>query len=110
MTAHAAAAVADILLERGRQIYAEGWTSEHDDAHADASMAIAAACYALTAARTSRAPSSAYWRDRLTRDVRDLWPWGEEWLKPKDARRDLVRAAALLVAEIERLDRAAHSR
>ena len=31
--------------------------------------------------------------------------WGLDWLKPKSPRRDLVRAAALIVAEIERLDR-----
>lgn len=39
----------------------------------------------------------------------DAWPttWAEDWWKPKNPRRDLVRAAALLIAEIERLDRAA---
>jgi hypothetical protein len=39
----------------------------------------------------------------------DLWPWHDDWWKPKDRRRDLIRAAALIVAEIERLDRAAKS-
>jgi hypothetical protein len=34
------------------------------------------------------------------------WPWLSKWWKPKDRRRDLVRAAALVIAEIERLDRA----
>lgn len=35
------------------------------------------------------------------------WPWALEWWKPKDNRRNLIRAAALVIAEIERLDRAA---
>jgi len=35
------------------------------------------------------------------------WPWAEKWWKPKNERRDLVKAAALILAEIERLDRAA---
>jgi hypothetical protein len=35
------------------------------------------------------------------------WPWEDKWWKPKDRRRDLVRAGALIVAEIERLDRLA---
>lgn len=37
------------------------------------------------------------------------WPrsWSRAWWKPKNPRRDLVRAAALLIAEIERLDRRA---
>ena len=34
-----------------------------------------------------------------------LWPWAAEWWKPKDCRRNLVRAGALILAEIERLDR-----
>jgi hypothetical protein len=35
------------------------------------------------------------------------WPWDLKWWKPTTPRRDLVKAAALIVAEIERLDRAA---
>ncbi|HCF3475434.1 TPA: hypothetical protein ACHSVP_002604 [Pseudomonas aeruginosa] len=34
------------------------------------------------------------------------WPWDEQWWKPSTARRDLVKACALALAEIERLDRA----
>lgn len=33
------------------------------------------------------------------------WPWPSKWWKPKSQRRDLVRAGALILAEIERLDR-----
>jgi hypothetical protein len=36
-----------------------------------------------------------------------LWPWDDEWFKLTDPRRDLIKAAALIIAEIERLDRAA---
>jgi hypothetical protein len=35
----------------------------------------------------------------------EMWPWSREWWKPRNSRRDLVRAAALIVAEIERVDR-----
>lgn len=37
-----------------------------------------------------------------------LWPhsWASCWFKPTNRRRDLVKAAALLIAEIDRLDRA----
>jgi hypothetical protein len=34
------------------------------------------------------------------------WPWSAQWWKPSDRRRDLVKAGALILAEIERLDRA----
>ena len=85
-------AVADIAAERRRQIEVEGWTPAHDDRNVDGSMATAASCYALDHGSRSTPPK--------------LWPWHSSWWKPKDRRRDLVRAAALLVAEIERLDRA----
>lgn len=87
-------ALEDIAAERKRQIEVEGWTPHHDDRHASGEMAEAAACYAITAGTGSLFPPLQ-------------WPWSNDWWKPKDRRRDLVRAGALIVAEIERLDRAA---
>lgn len=88
--------IADVVAERRRQIDVEGWTPEHDDEHGRGEMAMAAATYAVS--------------DKVGTIGRDpyyalLWPWDESWWKPKDRRRDLIRAAALLIAEIERLDR-----
>lgn len=88
------AAARDVLAERRRQIEAEGWTPEHDDEHGAGEMAAAAACYALNAAGCGC-------------EVARNWPWDRSWWKPSTARRDLVKAAALILAEIERLDRAA---
>jgi len=90
----------DVLAERRRQVEAEGWTPTHDDTHRSAEMAIAGACYALNAADDSDGPEL-----RLT--GAEIWPWADEWWKPSDPRRDLVKAGALILAEIERLDRAA---
>lgn len=96
----------EIADERGRQQLGEGWTPEHDDEHDRGEMAMAAACYA--------APEAVYvYRaecgDGVTGSLRfdGAWPWNSGWWKPKSRRRDLIRAAALIVAEIERLDRAA---
>ncbi len=94
-------AVVDICRERMRQVRAEGWTPEHDDTHAKEQLAYAAACYALTPLFSR----PVAWSDMFTR----LWPWDEKWWKPTDRRRDLVKAGALIVAEIERLDRLALS-
>lgn len=91
-------ALRDILAERQRQIEAEGWAPEHDDKHDDEALAKAAACYALG---TTRA-----YNHRGERVSRSFWPWDLRWWKPSDRRRDLVKAGALIVAEIERLDRA----
>jgi hypothetical protein len=90
------ATVADIVKERCRQIESEGWTPEHDDAHAHGELAGAAACYAIQ--------STDHWAKI---QIPTLWPWAAGWWKPTTPRRDLIKAAALIVAEIERLDRAA---
>lgn len=91
----------EIAAERKRQIEAEGWTDIHDDQHTFGELANAAACYAMT--NSSRALIvSPYTMDSVLHRV---WPFSREWWKPKARRRDLIRAAALIVAEIERLDR-----
>lgn len=92
----------DVQAERRRQITAEGWTPEHDDEHDNGEMARAAACYALAG---SSAPSDG----TAALLVSLAWPWDEQWWKPSTARRDMVKACALALAEIERLDRAAAS-
>jgi hypothetical protein len=85
--------IAEIAAERRRQIGAEGWTPEHDE-HDDGALAKAAACYA----GDSRKFNAAAPPD---------WPWSQAWWKPSDRRRNLIKAGALIVAEIERIDRAA---
>ncbi|MHC9098251.1 hypothetical protein [Pseudomonas aeruginosa] len=89
----------DVQAERRRQITAEGWTPERDDEHSHGQMARAAACYALAG---SSAPSDG----TAALLVSLAWPWDEQWWKPSTARRDMVKACALALAEIERLDRA----
>ncbi|HGM6557063.1 hypothetical protein NJC11_18005 [Pseudomonas aeruginosa] len=89
----------DVQAERRRQVENEGWTPEHDDEHADGQMARAAACYALAGSSAPNDGTAALL-------VSLAWPWDEQWWKPSTARRDLVKACALALAEIERLDRA----
>ncbi|HHM9413758.1 TPA: hypothetical protein ACRMRY_003876 [Pseudomonas aeruginosa] len=90
----------DVQEERRRQITAEGWTPEHDDEHDNGEMARAAACYALAGSSAPNDGTAALL-------VSLAWPWDQQWWKPTSARRDLVKACALALAEIERLDRAA---
>ncbi len=77
----------EIRDERHRQIVEERFDSHPDDQHKDGELAKAAACYAC--------PHLAA----------QLWPWSPHWWKPKDQRSNLIRAAALIMAEIERMDR-----
>ncbi|WP_319126470.1 hypothetical protein [Pseudomonas aeruginosa] len=84
----------DVQAERCRQNNAEGWTPEHDDLYCAAELPRAAAAYILSGAN-DEAPA--------------IWPFVAKWWKPRDARANYVRAGALILAEIERLDRAAAS-
>lgn len=93
------AAASDVLAERQRQVTAEGWTPGHDDEYEHGELADAAGCYAL----------SSELFDCAGEPPRP-WPWPDEWWKPTNRRRDLVKAGALILAEIERLDRAADVR
>lgn len=97
MILHLSKAAADVLDERQRQIEVEGWTREHDAEHCHAELATAAVCYVLCA-------TSGFSAEEYAGDVPSAWPWDPKWWKPKGYRRDLVRAAALLIAEIERSD------
>ncbi len=91
-------AVRDVLAERQRQISEIGYAPDHDDEHADGSLARAAACYALG----RKSVRALEWSPDVI-----LWPW-ENWAwKNGEPRRMLVKAGALILAEIERLDRAA---
>lgn len=93
-------AARDVLAERQRQIQQEGWTPEHDDEHGDGAMAYAAAAYAVASVEK---PGTLMKASALF-----MWTgWAKSWWKPKDRRSDLIRAGALILAEIERLDRAA---
>lgn len=95
-------AIEDIANERARQVAGLGWTSQHDDEHTDGELALAAASYAINAACQANPNQTPFTPDNPP----EMWPWHLDWWKPKAARMDLVRAGALIVAEIERLDRA----
>lgn len=87
----------DVLAERRRQQDDEGWTLEHDDEHTDESLSLVAVCYLMYV--KGKDPVGAW--------APPEWPnsWDKKWWKPKSYRENLIRAGALIVAEIERLDR-----
>ena len=95
-----------IAAERKRQVEKEGWTPEHDDEHADGSLALAAVCYATPVQLYELSGGKAF----MT--FQDPWPesWDEDWDKrpqktPTNAQRIrmLEKAGALIAAEIDRL-------
>lgn len=95
------------LAERERQIEEEHYSEEHDDMHEDGALAHAGAAYAVHATGYVAGPL-------LQGDCpsKPLWPF-EEKLKPSstgdirwgDEIRDMTKAAALMIAELDRLVR-----
>lgn len=82
-------ALRDVIAERQRQISVKGWTPEHDDTYIGCELAAAAISYIEPV------------------EAENYWPadWHDGSFRPSDYRRNLVKATALLVAELERLDR-----
>lgn len=81
-----------IAAERARQVSGEGYSDAHDDHYTDRELTRAAVAYALGAT------------DR--EDADDYWPRGWAERKPTDSEiGDLVKAGALIAAEIDRIQR-----
>lgn len=97
------AAGQDVLAERRRQVEQEGYDPEHDDEHPNGEIAAYAAFYAMPpAAREWPATETGYGDTLAQAIVPEGWP-----IPPNgERRRELVKAGALILAEIERIDRA----
>lgn len=82
-----------IADERKRQIEEEGFDPVHDERWTGGEMAIAAICYAEPG---KKHPDFKPYE----------FPWDSEWWKPTpdDRVRELVKAGALIAAEIDRLN------
>lgn len=124
-----------IAEERKRQIEVEGWTIEHDAEHKMFEMSAAAACYVARNVskelerinHTNQSPLAEFKiydfgevglmvndgdrGDRRLRKAgwRNGWPWDYKWWKPSDDPiKNLVKAGALIAAEIDRLQKVIH--
>lgn len=81
-----------IAVERERQVKDEGYNAEHDQVHAPMTLAKAAVSYILCNIENKR---------RIAKTT--YWPWDDNSYKPRDMKRNLVRAGALVAAAIDRL-------
>ncbi len=91
-----------ISTERARQIFQEGWSAEHDATHNPSELAQAGISYAAMAATQLK---------QSTHETCDTtnWPWDYKWWKPtRDPVRNLVKAGALIAAEIDRILKERH--
>lgn len=102
-----------ILTERERQIEKEGFHELHDDTHENGELAAAAAAYANPCQIVIDGEGVRLEEIDLVGDDWEIplpigFPkdWNPGWWKPSGGpKRRLIKAAALIVAEIERLER-----
>lgn len=92
-----------IAAERQRQWQAEGFSFIHDDGHTDGSLSEAGAAYAKVASAQVRgAEAHEFPADMMITEGE--WPWdAESWKPAGDPLRNLIKAGALIAAEIDRL-------
>lgn len=83
-----------VFNERFRQVRIEEWSPGHDDEHINGELRDAGIAYAMAC------------DERAGDDVSNVWPWDAGWWKPSENPiRNLAKAAALFIAEIDRLIR-----
>ena len=86
------------------QTSGEGWTPEHDDTHENGELAAAGACYALI--KWSETDAERLWPWRVRGTGHEIENGSPDGFKPSvDRIRNLVKAGALIAAEIDRLQR-----
>lgn len=105
---HTSQACLDVINERNRQVNTEHYSPEEDDDYTQNELLRASVSYSNHALARgwihgSQTQPNAYQAE----DAPDEWPFDLDFWKPKSPRQDLVRAAALIIAEIERIDRKA---
>lgn len=82
-----------IVRERLRQVVGEGYQPEHDAMHRGNELAWASWCYLDRAASNNFSPTPP-----------QMWPWADDAWKPGPTRlRMLVKAGALIAAEVDRI-------
>ncbi len=89
-----------MVAERERQVTGERMAPEHDDRHDPGTLVDAGVAYARPHAALTEPAKDSMAVDSGGR-VPDGWPWEAHWWKPKGLRPDLVRAGALLAAELD---------
>ena len=86
----------DVIDERHRQKHVLNWSPEHDLGYKNHELVMAAMNYADPLAATPE--------HKETPPKAAFWPWSLDWWRPSSYRRNLIKAIALLLAELDRHD------
>jgi hypothetical protein len=91
-----------IFAERERQVIEKGFTPTHDDEHTGGELVSAAMAY-LDVVHYSNEYGPLKTSEYRDKHVPYEWPFAKKRWNPSDPIRDLIRAGALIAAEIDRL-------
>jgi len=91
----------EVVLERLKQ--RSKYSAKYDDEHDNEELAAAAASYATHVYYNSNLEYNPY--EEFADDVPEIWHFDRSKWHPTTPRGDLIKAAALILAEIERMDR-----
>lgn len=102
-----------ISAERERQISKEKFTANHDDAHDARELANASRAYLKHYCHRAWVWTNELGMPGIVDGVASYreekppgeWPWNDEDWKPKSPIDDLIKAGALIAAELDRLQR-----
>lgn len=90
-----------LCQERLDQVERHGFSAAHDDMHRDSAIAQGALAYLLAGmAPDCRLP------DTLAETAANIWPWGAHTFRPGATEECFIKAAAMLLAEVDRIHRA----
>lgn len=95
-----------IQVERARQLFVKNFTPEHDDQFTGGDLIEAACAYGVSAEASYFSKNNVTFATITAGHPPTCWPWKKEaWKRSSTPIGDLVKAGALIAAEIDRLNR-----
>lgn len=92
-----------VLAERQRQVSVKGYHPQRDQRYVEGELVDAAISYSIQAVASVLLPSTDSDLCRFDQLIETFWPWPGAPIKKEEPLRALEKAAALLIAEHERL-------
>lgn len=95
----------DLIQEEcDRQVYEHNYTADHDDKLVNGELALAAMCYLIPLDR-DEIVFETMGDTQSVSIIDEFWPWSGDSFKYKDQKTNLIRAAAMLQKELDRIIR-----
>jgi hypothetical protein len=95
----------EVLDERNRQINSKGYDEHHDNVYTQNELIRAADSYVSNVIQRGWVYNENNPEKYQKEEVPEYFPFDDCFWKPENPRKDLVKAVAMLIAELERIER-----